>query len=115
MKNFFYKLFHKNIENENVEKVEEVVVEVKNDSFSDKIRTEVDFSEITKGVEIEEFLKQIEKNDEILESLSIDRLKDLENFFEERVNKKRKMYKILALAPDNITTRRPDKLQEILN
>lgn len=31
------------------------------------------------------------------------------------VNKKRKMYKILALAPDNITTRRPDKLQEILN
>ena len=31
------------------------------------------------------------------------------------VNQKRKMYKILALAPDNITTRRPDKLQEILN
>ena len=31
------------------------------------------------------------------------------------VNKKRKMYKILALAPDNITTRRPDKIQEILN
>ncbi len=31
------------------------------------------------------------------------------------VNKKRKMYKILFLAPDNITTRRPDKLQEILD
>ncbi len=31
------------------------------------------------------------------------------------VNKKRKMYKILALAPDNITTRRPDKLQKILD
>ncbi len=31
------------------------------------------------------------------------------------VNKKRKMYKILRLAPDNITTRRPDKLKEILN
>lgn len=31
------------------------------------------------------------------------------------VNKKRKMYKILSLAPDNITTRRPDKLKEILN
>ena len=31
------------------------------------------------------------------------------------VNKKRKMYKILALAPDNITTRRPDKLNEILD
>ena len=30
------------------------------------------------------------------------------------VNKKRKMYKILFLGPDNITTRRPDKLQEIL-
>lgn len=30
------------------------------------------------------------------------------------VNKKRKMKKILALAPDNITTRRPDKLKEIL-
>ena len=30
------------------------------------------------------------------------------------INKKRKMYKILFLAPDNITTRRPDKLQEIL-
>ncbi len=30
------------------------------------------------------------------------------------VNKKRKMYKILLLKPDNITTRRPDKLQEIL-
>lgn len=30
------------------------------------------------------------------------------------VNKKRKMYKILFLAPDNITTRRPDKLKEIL-
>lgn len=31
------------------------------------------------------------------------------------VNKKRKMYKILFLEPDNITTRRPDKLKEILN
>ena len=31
------------------------------------------------------------------------------------VNQKRKMYKILALAPDNITTRRPDKLNEILD
>lgn len=31
------------------------------------------------------------------------------------VNKKRKMYKILSLKPDNITTRRPDKLKEILN
>ncbi len=31
------------------------------------------------------------------------------------VNKKRKMYKILFLGPDNITTRRPDKLREILN
>lgn len=30
------------------------------------------------------------------------------------VNKKRKMYKILFLAPDNITSRRPDKMQEIL-
>ena len=30
------------------------------------------------------------------------------------VNKKRKMYKILFLGPDNITTRRPDKLEEIL-
>lgn len=30
------------------------------------------------------------------------------------VNKKRKMHKILALGPDNITTRRPDKMQEIL-
>lgn len=30
------------------------------------------------------------------------------------VNKKRKMFKILLLGPDNITTRRPDKLQEIL-
>ena len=30
------------------------------------------------------------------------------------VNKKRKMYKILFLGPDNITTRRPDKLKEIL-
>ena len=30
------------------------------------------------------------------------------------VNKKRKMYKILMLKPDNITTRRPDKMQEIL-
>ena len=31
------------------------------------------------------------------------------------VNKKRKMYKILFLEPDNITTRRPDKLKEILD
>ncbi len=31
------------------------------------------------------------------------------------VNKKRKMYKILFLGPDNITTRRPDKLKEILS
>ncbi len=31
------------------------------------------------------------------------------------VNKKRKMYKILFLGPDNITTKRPDKLEEILN
>lgn len=31
------------------------------------------------------------------------------------VNKKRKMYKTLSLKPDNITTRRPDKLKEILN
>lgn len=31
------------------------------------------------------------------------------------VNKKRKMYKILFLKPDNITTRRPDKLKEILD
>ena len=30
------------------------------------------------------------------------------------VNKKRKMFKILFLGPDNITTRRPDKLEEIL-
>lgn len=30
------------------------------------------------------------------------------------VNKKRKMYKILFLSPDNITTRRPDKLEKIL-
>ena len=30
------------------------------------------------------------------------------------VNKKGKMYKILSMGPDNITTRRPDKLQEIL-
>ncbi len=30
------------------------------------------------------------------------------------VNKKRKMHKILSLGPDNITTRRPDKLKEIL-
>ncbi len=31
------------------------------------------------------------------------------------VNKKRKMYKILFLGPDNITTRRPDKLKDILD
>lgn len=31
------------------------------------------------------------------------------------VNKKRKMKKILTLAPDNITTRRPDKMEKILN
>ncbi len=31
------------------------------------------------------------------------------------VNKKRKMHKILFLSPDNITTRRPDKLKEILD
>ncbi len=30
------------------------------------------------------------------------------------VNEKRKMHKILALSPDNITTRRPDKMQKIL-
>lgn len=30
------------------------------------------------------------------------------------VNKKREMYKILSLAPDNITTRRPDKMAEIV-
>ncbi len=31
------------------------------------------------------------------------------------VNEEKKMYEILHLAPDNITTRRPDKLKEILN
>ncbi len=30
------------------------------------------------------------------------------------VNKEKEMYEILHLAPDNITTRRPDKLEEIL-
>ena len=30
------------------------------------------------------------------------------------VNKKRKMRKIISLKPDNITTRRPDKLQKLL-
>ena len=30
------------------------------------------------------------------------------------VNKKSKMLKILFMAPDNITTRRPDKMQDIL-
>ncbi len=30
------------------------------------------------------------------------------------VNKKRKMYKTLFLGPDNITTRRPDKMEEII-
>ncbi len=48
--------------------------------------------------------------------------KKLVDFFHENdllvsiwtVNKKRKLYKILFLGPDNITTRRPDKLQEIL-
>lgn len=31
------------------------------------------------------------------------------------VNKEKKMYEILLLSPDNITTRRPDKMKEILN
>ncbi len=31
------------------------------------------------------------------------------------VNEEKKMYEILHLAPDNITTRNPDKLKEILN
>ncbi len=31
------------------------------------------------------------------------------------VNEEKKMYEILLLSPDNITTRNPDKLQEILN
>lgn len=70
-------------------KREEKILDKNN--FVNNIKTDVDFSEITNGLKQEEFLKEIEKDKTILYSLSLDRLKVLEKFYEDRVNKKKEI------------------------
>lgn len=50
-------------------------------------------SEITKRIKIEEFVKELEVNDTILDTLSLDRLKILEKFYMDRVSRKKELLK----------------------
>lgn len=96
IKNFFYNMFHKTKEeNVNIQNFSEKEIDESN--FSEDIKVDLDFSEITKGIEIEEFLKKIKEDDAVLEDLSIDRLKKLEKFYEDRVNKKKDILRKLKL------------------
>lgn len=89
IKNYFYKLFHKENKNISIEKQEKEENIVDKSNFKENIKTEVDFSEINNEIKKEEFLKKIEKDETILKKLSLDRLKLLEKFYEDRVNKKK--------------------------
>lgn len=94
IRKFFYNMFHKTIENnDSIQNINEI--DMKKSCFIDDIKAEVDFSEIARGIETEEFLNKIKEDDTILESLSIDRLKKLEKFYEDRINKKKEILKNL--------------------
>lgn len=88
-KNFFKKLFYKGNYNTSNVKQEEINNVNNENKFKEQIKTEVNISEITNEIKKEEFLKEIEKDEIVLYNLSLDRLKVLEKYYEDRVKKKR--------------------------
>ncbi len=94
IKKFFYKIFHRvPVDEIDVDKKEIINNDIKKENFIKDIKENVDMSEITKRIKIEEFVKELEVDDTILDNLSLDRLKILEKFYEDRVNRKKELLK----------------------
>ena len=90
VRKFFYNLFHKK-SNNNISKINKKEEILNKNKFIENIKTDVNFSEVTNGLKREEFLKNIEKDKTILYTLPLDRLKVLERFYEDRINKKKEI------------------------
>lgn len=92
IKKFFYKKFHRNSVNETTI-VNNKTTDIEKEGFVNDIKVDADMSEITKKLELEEFLKKVEDDDTILDNLSLYRLKILEKFYEDRIERKKEILK----------------------
>lgn len=94
IKNFFYKILHRNSVNETtIENNKTINFDIEKEGFINDIKVDADMSEITKKLELEEFLKKLEEDDTILDNLSLYRLKILEKFYEDRIERKKEILK----------------------
>ena len=95
IKNVFKRFFKRVVEekNEVIEIPCEKNQDIQSKSFMDEIR--VDDAQIDKTLTKEEFLEKINGNKEALKLLSIDRLKKLNQYYDEIINKNEKKIKKL--------------------
>ena len=97
IKKFFSKLFSNYSDNlENRSNVENTQVDkVDNTAFTEGIKKNISDENVFDTLNKDNFVEEVEKNEGILEMLSLDRLKKLEKYYEERVNSKKEYLKKL--------------------
>ena len=99
IRKFFKKLFGRTIEKENdlqqisTEKTNEVKQDIKQNRFINEIK--VDTKEVDKVIKKDNFLKEIDGNEEALNMLSIERLKKLEEYYDDIISENEKKIKKL--------------------
>lgn len=94
IKNFFYKVFHGNTMNNTDHNNKDIANNhIKKEDFINDIKANLDINEVIKKVKREEFVKELENNDKILDNLSLDKLKVIKKFYEDRVNRKKEILK----------------------
>ena len=88
IKAFIFKLFHKQKKNSNVTAICEEKNKSNEESFIDYIKIE-DSSITNKNIKLKQFMNELEKNPDIVENLSDDRLDKLLGYYEKIVAEKK--------------------------
>lgn len=90
IKNFFRKLFNKEDSNYSINDSDSENKNIYDDkmegNFGDNLKVEVS-NEYVKEITKNDFIDEIEKNPDLLYNLSIDRLKKLEKYYDELIEK----------------------------
>lgn len=88
IKAFIFKLFHKQNKNSNIMEIREEKNKSNEESFIDYIKIE-DSSITSKNIKLKQFMNELEKNPDIVENLSDDRLDKLLDYYEKIVEEKK--------------------------
>lgn len=97
IKAFIFKLFYKQKKNSNVTEIREEKNKSDEESFIDYIKIE-DSSITNKNIKLKQFMNELEKNPDIVENLSDDRLDKLLDYYEKTVEEKKNKVARLKLS-----------------